>query len=89
MVDVATPITYERYTGNWKGSMEGWLLTTETIKTAMGRGMDKTLPGLDNFYMAGQWVQPGGGVPTAAESGRSAIELICKRDGVPSTIQTP
>jgi phytoene dehydrogenase-like protein len=88
-VDVATPITYERYTGNWKGSMEGWLLTTETIKTAMGRGMDKTLPGLDNFYMAGQWVQPGGGVPTAAESGRSAIELICKRDGVPSTIQTP
>ena len=28
MVDVATPLTFERYTNNWQGSMEGWLLTT-------------------------------------------------------------
>jgi phytoene dehydrogenase-like protein len=89
VVDVATPMTYERYTGNWQGSMEGWLITTKTIKMSGGRGMDKTVPGLDNFYMAGQWVQPGGGVPTAAESGRKAIELICKRDRVPFTTQLP
>ena len=29
MVDVATPLTFERYTGNWKGSFEGWLITPE------------------------------------------------------------
>jgi phytoene dehydrogenase-like protein len=43
--------------------------------------MDKTLPGLDSFYMVGQWVEPGGGVPTAAMSSRRVIGMICKRDG--------
>jgi phytoene dehydrogenase-like protein len=88
-VDVATPMTYERYTGNWQGSMEGWLITTKTIGTMMGRGMRKTLPGLEGFYMAGQWVEPGGGVPTAAGSGRRVIEMICKRDGRPFEAYVP
>ena len=29
MTDVATPVTFERYTGNWKGSFEGWQITPE------------------------------------------------------------
>jgi len=33
------------------------------------------------LYMAGQWVEPGGGVPTAAMSGRNVIRTICQRDG--------
>lgn len=80
-VDVATPMTYERYTGNWQGSMEGWMLTTDRPEALMGQGMDQTLPGLESFYMAGQWVQPGGGVPTAAWSARKVIRRICKEDG--------
>jgi phytoene dehydrogenase-like protein len=80
VVDVSTPMTVKRYTGNWQGSQEGWLITTETIGMVMGKGMDKTLPGLDNFYMAGQWVEPGGGVPTAAVSGRIVIKMICRKD---------
>ena len=79
VVDVATPITYERYTGNWQGSFEGWLITTQTFMMRMS----KTLPGLKDFYMAGQWVEPGGGVPTAALSGRNVIQLICKQDKRP------
>jgi hypothetical protein len=27
--------------------------------------------------MAGQWVEPGGGVPTAVMSGRQAVQLLC------------
>ncbi|MCP4541979.1 MAG: NAD(P)/FAD-dependent oxidoreductase [Chloroflexi bacterium] len=79
-VDVATPMTFERYTGNWQGSMEGWLPTTKTVGMVMGKGMDKTLPDLESFYMVGQWVEPGGGLPPAAQSGRGAIQKICKRD---------
>jgi phytoene dehydrogenase-like protein len=79
-VDVATPMTYERYTGNWQGSMEGWLPTTKTMGMMMGKGMDKTLPGLEDFYMVGQWVEPGGGLPPAATSGRGVIQTICKQD---------
>ena len=89
VVDVATPMTYERYTGNWQGSMEGWLITTKTMRMTMGRGMDKTLPGLENFYMAGQWVEPGGGVPTAASSARNVLQMICKQDGKPFVAQVP
>lgn len=88
-VDVATPMTYERYTGNWQGSMEGWLITTKTMSMAMGNGMDKTLPGLENLYMAGQWVEPGGGLPPAAMSGRKVVKMICEQDGQSFETQTP
>jgi phytoene dehydrogenase-like protein len=77
MRDVATPVTWERYTGNWQGSMEGWLITPKTFPPFR---MSRTLPGLRNFYMAGQWVEPGGGVPTAALSGRNVIQIVCDRD---------
>jgi phytoene dehydrogenase-like protein len=74
MRDVATPITWERYTGNWRGAYEGWMFGAyQTIR--------KTLPGLGNFYMAGQWVNAGGGMPTAVQSGSHTLQLICKQDG--------
>lgn len=79
VVDEATPLSYERYTGNWQGSSTGWLLTPKTMPM-MINGMKKTLPGLRNFYMAGQWVEPGGGVPMVAMSGRNVIQLICHED---------
>lgn len=88
VVDEATPLSYERYTGNWQGSSCGWLLTKETIPM-MIRGMRKTLPGLGNFYLAGQWVEPGGSVPVVAMSGRNAIQMICHQDGRPFVTTTP
>ncbi|MCJ7739381.1 MAG: NAD(P)/FAD-dependent oxidoreductase [Anaerolineae bacterium] len=81
MVDVATPLTFERFTGNWKGSMEGWLLTTKTVGMMFGPGIRKTLPGLRNLHMVGQWVAPGGGVPTSAQGGRTLVRKLCKQDG--------
>jgi phytoene dehydrogenase-like protein len=88
-VDVATPLTTERYTGNWQGSIEGWLITTKTMSMAFGKGMDKTLPGLGNFYMVGQWVEPGGGLPPAAQSGRRIVERLCKQDGKDFQVTLP
>lgn len=85
MRDVATPLTFERYTGNWRGSFEGWLLTPESWSLRMS----KTLPGLENFYMAGQWVEPGGGLPPAAFSGRNVMQLLCQKDGKPFVTTVP
>ena len=76
MRDVATPVTFHRYTGNWQGTYEGWLMTPATVNL----NMKKTLPGLDRFYMAGQWVQPGGGLPSGAMTGRYVVQMMCKRD---------
>jgi phytoene dehydrogenase-like protein len=78
VVDVATPVTYERYTGNWRGAFAGWAMTTRKMGMMMGIGMDKTLPGLENFYMVGQWVEPGGNVELSCASGRDAIKDICR-----------
>jgi phytoene dehydrogenase-like protein len=80
MVDVATPLTFERYTGNWQGSFEGWLITPENSYTMM-RPMSQTLRGLENCYMCGQWVQPGGGLSTGVMSARRLLPAICKEDG--------
>jgi phytoene dehydrogenase-like protein len=82
MVDIATPLTFERYTANWEGSMEGWLITTKSMRMRM----KKTLPGLDGFYMVGQWVQPGGGLPSCAITAKEALQLICHQHG--KTFQT-
>jgi phytoene dehydrogenase-like protein len=76
MTDAATPVTWERYTGNWRGAYEGWMFDAESFTASM----KKSLPGLGNFYMAGQWVNPGGGIPTAVMSGNHTIQLICRQD---------
>jgi phytoene dehydrogenase-like protein len=76
VIDVATPCTTWRYTRNREGSPMGWLPTPEAIMTSIPR----TLPGLRDFYMAGQWVVPGGGVPPSLISGRHAVQLLCRRD---------
>ncbi len=86
MRDVATPVTWERYTGNWQGGMEGWLITRRTFPPFR---MSKTLPGLKGCYMAGQWVEPGGGVPAVALSGRNVMQIICNRDRRRFVTSTP
>lgn len=79
ITDVATPLTFERYTGNWKGCFEGWLITPANANVIM-KPMSQTLPGLDKFYMCGQWVEPGGGLPTAVMSAKRLVKQICRED---------
>ena len=81
VVNVSTPATIIRYTGNWQGSMEGWLLTP---KTGI-RPLPRTLTGLSKFMMIGQWTMPGGGLPSGPMTARPAIQAICKQDRVPFT----
>lgn len=78
MVDVSTPITFEEFTGNWQASYEGWLPTPDNALSEMR----KTLPGLDSFYMVGQWVSPGGGLPSGVKTARDTLQVLCKRDGI-------
>lgn len=81
MTDVSTPATLLRFTGNWQGSFEGWLPTPEWLVKTVPR----TLPGLDGFWMVGQWVAPGGGLPSGAEErpAGAAAHLPKRRRQVP------
>jgi phytoene desaturase len=76
VIDIATPKTDVRYTGVWKGAYEGFMPTSKNIT----KSLKSTLPGLRNFYMCGQWLFPGGGLPPSTQSGKWAIQLICKQD---------
>lgn len=78
VVDVATPTTYVRYTGNWKGSPGGWYITPDNLE--MGDSPLRSLPGLSNFYMVGHWTAPSTGTVMAALSGRQLIELLCRHE---------
>ncbi len=78
VVDVSTPATVVRYTGNWKGSMEGWFL----VPGGSFNPLPNRLPGLRRFMMVGQWVMPGGGLPSGPMTARPAIQAICKEDRV-------
>ncbi len=77
VIDVATPMTYVRYTGNWRASYEGWLPSPQNTKLLGDRGVPRTLPGLSGFVMAGQWLWPGGGLPSGVLTGRWAVQTIC------------
>jgi len=59
--EAASPLTFERYTSNWKGSTAGWSWNPEY---APHFNFTKDLP-LKNFYTAGHYIHNPGGVPTA------------------------
>jgi phytoene dehydrogenase-like protein len=77
VTDVATPKTDVRYTGVKDGAYEGFMPSREN----MMKGLKMQLPKLKNFYMAGQWLFPGGGLPPSAQSGKWAVQLILKKEG--------
>lgn len=75
--DVATPVTWERYTGNWRGSYQGWIPTVELF----GKNLPNELPGLRGFYMTGQWTFLGGGVPMCMAQARRLVQHMCRQAG--------
>lgn len=75
--DVATPLTYERYLGSYKGS---WM-------TVLGKGLKyESYPSkpesIRNVYFASQRLRSPGGLPIAVDSGRRAVQYLCRDTGM-------
>lgn len=77
LIDAPTPATYVKYTGNWKGSPDGWYITDLNMSDQEPL---RTLPGLEGLHMAGQWTVPFSGTVIAALTGRQVIQLICRKE---------
>ena len=77
LLDVTSPLTYERYTNAYKGSYMSFV-TTDKTHGLMRPGLIK---GLKNFVIAGQWIMPPGGLPIALFSGKHAAYRITKMAG--------
>ncbi len=75
IAELATPATYHRYTANYLGSSQGWTPMNDITKRLPVRN---TLSGLKNFFMAGHWMEAGGGVPVALISARKVAMRINK-----------
>jgi len=78
LLDIATPVTYERYCGAYQGAWMSFGITPE------GKNLnhDGRIRGVMNFYMAGQWLMPPGGVPAALVTGKWAIQRICRAEKI-------
>ena len=73
VIDVATPCTYERYTGSYEGS---WMSVWE----AGGKQYNypQILDSVFGVYFAGQRIQMPGGLPIAVYTGRQAVQNLCR-----------
>jgi all-trans-retinol 13,14-reductase len=68
--DIATPLTYERFTVNSQGAA-GWF-------PVPGGKMRSQKSPIKNLYQAGQWTSPGPTVRQVTLSGRNAAQLVLR-----------
>ena len=70
--DVATPLTYERYLGSYRGS---WM---SVMKKGQANVQYPCKPEtISNLYFAGQRLVSPGGCPVALITGRTAVQQLC------------
>ena len=75
-LDVATPITFNRYTNASRGTYMSFLFNDKKgVMLSKGK-----VVGLHNFYLSGQYMQSPGGLPLALASGRFSIQWIMKKE---------
>ena len=70
--DVATPLTYERYLGSYKGS---WMTVTKKGEANVSYPCKPEQ--ISNVYFAGQRLMTPGGCPVAVMTGRTAVQHLC------------
>ncbi len=78
LLDVASPVTYERYCGAYRGAFMSFGITPE----AKNLNHDGRIKGIKNLYMGGQWLMPPGGVPAALVTGKWAVQRICRAEKI-------
>jgi len=74
VMEIGTPLTNIRYTGNTRGAIYGW---DQTLDNAMPRRLGHKTP-IANLFLAGAWTQPGGGYGAVIPSGLSCFGEIMK-----------
>lgn len=75
VLEVATPITYHRYTGNREGSIMG---AKPGMKNMRAKIAHYKTP-IKNLYIAGHWAEYGGGIPCTSISAVNTSLLILRK----------
>lgn len=77
ILDVWTPVTYNRYVNAYKGAYMSFFHTKGT-KNIRLKG---SIPGISNVFIGSQWFMTPGGLPCAAVGGKFAVQRIMKEEG--------
>lgn len=72
LLDAVTPASYQRYLGAYYGAFLPFAMTGHNLPLPVPRRPC----GVENAWLAGQWLSLPGGLPTAAQSGRAAAEAV-------------
>ncbi|TFG65234.1 MAG: NAD(P)/FAD-dependent oxidoreductase [Spirochaetales bacterium] len=84
--DFSTVWNVLHHTGNWRAGYEGLFPLTRNSRFM---SLSKTVPGLKNFFMIGQWLSPGAGLPALARHGRDVMQMICAAEKKVFTARIP
>ncbi|HOX47109.1 MAG TPA: NAD(P)/FAD-dependent oxidoreductase [Myxococcota bacterium] len=76
VLEIATPVTFWRYTGNRGGSIMGYRPTTHNIKAGLARYRTP----VKGLLQAGHWAELGGGVLMAVRAAVNASLLVLQPD---------
>jgi phytoene dehydrogenase-like protein len=74
VIDISTPLTYERYTGAYRGSWMSVMKPGQKMNRYPGFSED-----IKGLYYAGHRMTTPGGLPVAVESGRRAAQMVCRQ----------
>lgn len=75
-LDIATPVTHYRYTGNRNGSMMG----ARPGKTNYQAKIAHYKTPVNNVFLSGHWANLGGGVPIAVSTAANSSLLILRQE---------
>ncbi|MDR1524029.1 MAG: NAD(P)/FAD-dependent oxidoreductase [Tannerella sp.] len=79
-LDVATPLTYNKYCNSYRGTYMSFIPYGH-VRKRIHKG---TIDGIENLYIAGQCTFPAGGLSLAALSGKFAAQRLLKAEGMNS-----
>jgi len=70
VLELATPVTLERYTDNRGGAYVGWKYSPDQAQAHFPQESP-----VENLFLCGHWVAPGGGVSNVMVGGNNAAEI--------------
>lgn len=74
VMEAASPLTYERYTGDWRGATCGW--NWDPARSTRIKFAEDVR--LHNFYSMGHWMHSPAGVPAAVGTAWYIVREILK-----------
>jgi prolycopene isomerase len=75
-MEVATPVTHRRYTGNRDGTIMAAKPSHENIRNRVAHYQTP----VKNLLLASHWAEYGGGVPISVRAGANSALLVLRRE---------